>query len=99
MALQVNLPDSSVGLPAPEAYARISHLQFNVKHGVVIVTVETHANVDARLSDKTPILTKSYSGIVGIDLPNLDDTLPGIRTVLYEWLKTLPDFTQAIDVL
>jgi hypothetical protein len=98
MALQLNLADTLIGLPAPEAYARISFLTFDTRTGEVVVHIETHATAAARTAGKTPVGMSTYRGKVGVDLPNLDDTISGVRAVIYAWLKSLPDFVGAVDV-
>jgi hypothetical protein len=98
MALQLNLADTNVGLPAPEAYARIAALSFDTMTGLVRVAVDIHASLAARVAGKNPIGGGTYEGIVGLDMPTLDADIPGIRSVIYTWLKTLPAFAGAIDV-
>ena len=98
MALQLSLADTNVGVPAPEAYARIVAFQFNANTGEVTVAVDIHANDAARLAEKAPVAGGVYSGVVGTDMPSLDDEIPGVRSALYDWLKTLPVFAGALDV-
>jgi len=100
MALQLNLTadKTAVGMAAPEAYARIVYLTFDTKTGRVQLSVDVHANQQAREDGKAPISGGVYTGVVGVDMPNIDDTIPGIRAALYDWLKTLPDFAGSIDV-
>lgn len=98
MALQLNLTESDVGLAIPEAYARIVVLQFDTKSGEVTVYVDIHATAAARNENKNPVSGRVYRGKVGVDMPNLDDTIPGIRAAIYNWLKTLSDFAGALDV-
>lgn len=98
MALQLNMPDTNIGLAVPEAYARIISLSFNARTGAVQVYVDIYASGTARQSGKAPVGGGIYEGKVGVDFPSLDDTIPGIRAVVYAWLKTLPAFSGAIDV-
>jgi hypothetical protein len=100
MALQIDLSaeKSNTGVAAPTAYARIVQLAFDTRTGQVSLAVDVHATQQTRTDGKSPVYGGIYSGIVGTDMPNLDDTIPGVRAVLYTWLKTLPDFAGAIDV-
>lgn len=98
MALQLNLQETNVGLPAPEAYARIVQLRFDTTTGAVEVAVNIYADIAARAAGKAPVAGGIYSGVVGVDMPSLDDSIPGIRSALYAWLKTLPYFAEAVDV-
>jgi hypothetical protein len=101
MALQLNLTadKTAVGLAAPEAYARIVQLSFDTRTGQVTLHVDIHADAAARNAAKAPVAGGVYRGITGIDMPNIDEALAlGVRSSLYTWLKTLPDFTGAVDV-
>jgi hypothetical protein len=99
MALQLDLADTNVGVPAPTAYARIVGVSFNTTNGLVEIRVDIFASAAARQEGKNPVGGGVYIGTVGLNMPNLDDALPnGIRAVLYAWLKTLPDFQGALDV-
>lgn len=100
MALQLNLAadKTAVGVAAPEAYARIVQLLFNTKTGQVQVWVDVHATLQARTDNRSPIAGGVYGGVVGVDMPNIDDNIPGIRAALYTWLKTQPFFEGAVDV-
>jgi hypothetical protein len=101
MALQLNLTadKTAVGLAAPEAYARIVHLAFDTKTGQVTLAVDVHADAASRAASKSPVTGGIYRGITGVDMPNIDEALAsGVRSSLYTWLKTLPDFAGAVDV-
>jgi hypothetical protein len=100
MALQLALTaeQNNVGVVAPEAYARIVQLTFDTKTGKVSVAVDVHYDLAARTAGKSSITGNVYSGVTGVDMANIDDTIAGVRSVLYTWLKTLPDFAGAIDV-
>lgn len=98
MALQLNLADTNVGVPAPEAYARIVSLNFDVRMNLVHVAVDIYFDQAMREAGKSPVSGGVYTGTVGVDMPSLDDTIPGVRAALYAWLKTLPAFAGATDV-
>ena len=100
MALTLNLPETNVGLPAPEAYARIVAFQYDVLTNKVQVAVNVYANQAARLAGKAPIAGGVFDGVVGVDFPTLDTALEqGVRSALYSWLKTQPVFITATDAL
>ncbi len=98
MALQVNLPETNVGLPAPEGYARIVALAYDLLTGKAQVAVNIYANQAAREAGKNPVAGGVFEGKPGEDMPSLDADIPGVRAALYGWLKTLPVFASAIDV-
>lgn len=101
MALQVNLPAAKtrVGIAAPTAYARIDNLEFNTRSGRIDLQVGFYYDAAARAAGKSTISNLRLSGIVGQDgLPDLDTTIAGVRSVLYTWLKTKPEFAGATDV-
>lgn len=97
MALQINLPDTNVGLPAPAAYARIVGVQVDVLRAKVHVAVNVYATRDARLAERNPVAGGVYEadfGPAGVDPDGSD----GLRTNAYSYLKSLPDFAGAQDV-
>jgi hypothetical protein len=100
MALQLDLPSSktTTGVAAPEAYARIVQFVYDARANRVTCYVDTHASQATREAGKSPVAGGAYAGIVGVDMPNLDASIAGVRTELYTWLKTLPDFAGATDV-
>lgn len=98
MALKLNLTETNVGLPAPEAYAKIASLNYNARTGEVHVYVDIFASAEARTAEKNPIGGGVYKGTVGVNMPSLDSNIPGLRAAVYSWLKTLPAFTEAKDV-
>ena len=101
MALQLNLTadKTAVGVAAAEAYARIVQLNFDTKTGKVTLSVDIHYDQAARAANKAPISGGVYSGHAGIDMPSIDVALAeGVRSTLYTWLKTQPDFAGAVDV-
>lgn len=108
MALQLNLPKekTTVKLAAPTAYARIVQVLYNADTGAIEVAINIYADADAaarpapgRSPESAPIGGGVIAGVVGQKgLPNIDDTMPGMRAVLYGWLKTLPEFAGSKDV-
>jgi len=98
MALQIELNDSNVGIPALQAYARVSALHYDVASNRVDVYVDIFATESTRQAGKSPIDGGVFSGQPGVDMPVLDNTIPGLRAAVYAWLKTLPKFAGAVDV-
>jgi hypothetical protein len=98
MAIQLDIQDSNVGLAAPQAYARIAAVRYDVAANTVEVAVNIYASAQARTDGKSPIDGGVFVGQPGVDMPVLDDTIPGLRAAVYAWLKTLPKFAAGIDV-
>jgi hypothetical protein len=103
MALQISLPANRNRLsdaPAPQAYARIDSLEFNTKTGAIELVVGVSLNAAARQANKGNICIFRHRGVVGSNgVPSLDDALAsGVRSALYTWLKTLPEYAGAVDV-
>ena len=88
MGLQINLAETSIGVPAPEAYVKISN--FNGDKDSSSCIVEYYMNQAARESASSTIDMQKYRFN---SLPT-GDILPG----LYELLKTQEGFEDAIDV-
>ena len=99
MALQINLPDTNVGLPAPEAYARIVGMNIDILGDKLQVAVNVYANKAARDTGKAPV----GGGVFETKLsdaasPVLDENNAGIRAACYAWLKSQPTFAGSQDV-
>lgn len=87
MALKLFIPDSQVGAPFADAYAKISHY-----HGwthVLVAHIAIYANMDARFNNAQPVDTRTYEMPVPADGP----LLPAI----YAYLKGLPEYAGAVD--
>ena len=87
MALQTTFISDQNGLVINGAYARIQG--FHGTKDIVRMDVETFVSQQARLEGKQPITITVYE----VSLP-IGDILPA----LYTYLKTLPEFANAIDV-
>lgn len=86
MALQ-HSTSTDIGVEFPSAYSRISSI--NYTHAELIVSVNTHANHQARLDEKQPLKSQSFS------IPWADSiSIQGC----YDALKDDPYFTDALDV-
>jgi hypothetical protein len=88
MALKLNLASTQFGVPAPEAYARITNF-FGTKDQIQ-VQVAIHFNEDARQGNMATV--KENAHYIAIeDLKG--DLIPAI----YEVLKTFSDYQGAVD--
>lgn len=91
MALKLNLESSPIGVPVPEAYARITNLDGHL--GALLVLVEIHATADARqgrAQGVQPIERRRHE----VDPSTLSGPL---GQALYNHLKTLPEYAGAVD--
>jgi hypothetical protein len=95
MAIQISLTEeqTSIGVSAPEAYARIVVYTHDIKRDALQMAVEFHYNAAARVAGRNPIRGISYQ-LGGDELSGTG----GIRPQLYEWLKARPEFNGGIDV-
>lgn len=102
MALQLNLADSTVGLAAPSAYAKITGMIFDAPTNRIEVQVAIYASAEARHTEKAPMERKTIIGTVGYSPGCLDletALAEGWRAAIYAWLKTQPYFSGALDLL
>jgi hypothetical protein len=89
MALKLNLASTQFGVPAPQAYARITNF-FGTKDQIQ-VQVAVYYNEAARQSNMATVKENAHY----IAIEDLDgDIIPAI----YEVLKTLSDYKNAVDV-
>ena len=89
MALKLNLASTQFGVPAPQAYARITNF-FGTKDQIQ-VQVAIYYNEAARHSNMATVKENAHY-IAVEDLEG--DIIPAI----YEVLKTLSDYSGAVDV-
>jgi hypothetical protein len=88
MALKLNLEQTQFGVPAPEAYARITNF-FGTKDNIQ-VQVAIYFNEDARQGNMATV--KENAHYIAIeDLKG--DLIPAI----YKVLKTFSDYEGAVD--
>lgn len=88
MALLLDLKTSPIGLPLPEAYARVSEISANKEK--VQVQVLTFATEEARKSMGRPVIFATHS----FDTATLTgDLFPAV----YAALKALPEYEGAKD--
>lgn len=92
MALQQSFTSPQFGFTASEAYKHITRIDIN-KNGSGTCSVDTYFNAQARWDEKQPLTSTSFS------FNTTDMTLTGnLMADVYTYLKTLPEFTDAIDV-
>ena len=88
MALKLNLESTQFGVPAPEAYARITNF-FGTKDQIQ-VQVAIYFNEEARQNNMATV--KENAHYIAIESLN-GDIIPAI----YEILKTFSDYEGAVD--
>jgi len=90
MALKLSLPQTQFGVPAPEAYARITNF-FGTKDNIQ-VQVAIHYDQAAREGNMATVLEHAHY-IAVEDLKGKGDIIPAI----YEVLKTMSQYEGATD--
>jgi hypothetical protein len=88
MALKLNLASTQFGVPAPEAYARITNF-FGTKDQIQ-VQVAIHFNEDARHGNMATV--KENAHYIAIE-----DLKGDIIPAIYEVLKGFSDYEGAVD--
>jgi hypothetical protein len=88
MALKLNLEQTQFGVPAPDAYARITNF-FGTKDQIQ-VQVAIHFNEDARHSNMATV--KENAHYIAIE-----DLKGDIIPAIYEVLKGFSDYAGAAD--
>lgn len=91
MALQIANPNNQLGVVFPEAYARVAAFRSSDKEAVEIF-VYIHATSGAREAGMDPFRVSQYT--FPFDLRSSDN----IYVQAYNYLKSLPEFSGAIDV-
>ena len=88
MALEINIAESSIGVPFPTAYARIFDVQGDKES--LRVNVDIFATEEARQANAQPIGRESFHiGVAELS----GDLFPA----LYGWIKETPQFAGAED--
>lgn len=92
MALQQSYTSPQFGFTASEAYKHITRVDIS-KAGACTCQLDTFYDAAARWAEKQPLNSVSFS------FNTTDMTLTGnLMADVYTYLKTLPEFTDAIDV-
>ena len=89
MALKLNLPQTQFGVPAPEAYAKITNF-FGTKDQIQ-VQVEVHATEEARQQGWPSVAQHAH-------YINIEDLQGDIIPAIYNVLKTLTPYAGATDI-
>jgi hypothetical protein len=88
MALKLNLGQTQFGVPAPDAYARITNF-FGTKDNIQ-VQVAIYFNEDARHSNMATVKENAH-------YISIEDLKGNIIPAIYEVLKTMADYQGAVD--
>ncbi len=88
MALKLNLPTTQFGVPAPEAYARITNF-FGTKDQLQ-VQVAVHYNEDARNGNASTVMEQAH-------YINMEDLKGDLIPAIYGVLKTFSQYEGAED--
>jgi len=93
MALQIALlaEDTLVGTDCHESYCKVEFVRAFKADS--LLWVNWYANGTARADMKQPVKQKEFTA------PTADLVGANIIAASYEWLKALPEFANAIDVL
>jgi len=93
MALQISLlaADTLVGEAFPESYCKVEFVRAFKADS--LIWVNWYANGTARADMKHPVKQREYTA------PTADLVGANVIAASYGWLKALPEFAGAIDVL
>jgi hypothetical protein len=93
MALQISLlaADTLVGTNCPESYVKVEFVRAFKADS--LIWVNFYADGVARADMKQPVKQREYTA------PTADLVGANIIAASYEWLKALPEFVGAVDVL
>jgi hypothetical protein len=89
MALQLNLASTQFGVPAPQAYARITNF-FGSKDSIQ-VQVAIHYDANARNENMATVMEHAH-------YINLEDLKGDLIPAIYGVLKTFSQYEGAIDI-
>jgi adenine-specific DNA methylase len=97
MALQKDFEYKNTGVIANYTNMKKKDVRIDTTDGSGMVLVRTYLNNAARQANKNELINKQYALPVGtFSTLNLATTDP--RDAVYIYLKTLPEFTGAIDL-
>ena len=89
MALQINLPTTQFGVPAPQAYARVTNFFGNKEN--IQVQVAVHFNQSARQANMATVLEHAH-------YINIEDLKGDLLPAIYGVLKTMSQYAGSTDV-
>jgi hypothetical protein len=99
MAILIKLADGDKGGPADAAYLRINSFYKDPAADVLVLSASIHDSQEARHSSQQPVDVVTLRCTQGVDIPNLADDYADVFANMYTWLKTLPRFAGAVDVI
>ncbi|MEK4157591.1 hypothetical protein NYE27_21080 [Paenibacillus sp. FSL R10-2779] len=91
MALEI-LKTLNTGITLSNAYARIEGM--SVTKESIMFGLVYYADKQAAVSDKSFVAFEQYYFV-----PSVADNAPNYHKQGYEYLKTLPEFVDAVDIL
>lgn len=91
MALVIDLAETSIGIPIPASYARITLLRAD-KEGLLL-QVSHYASAAARAAEASPVYDRVFMAPTAELQPG-----PTPLAIGYEWLKAQPEYIGAQDV-
>ena len=95
MALQLSIgTDSPIGAAFPSAYARVIFGRTFAEN--CVITVNFYADEQARRDDKQQFDQRHYECLQS-DISEIVEKGDHLHAPFYRWLKTQPDFANAID--
>ena len=90
MALTISLDETNIGIPLADTYARITLLRCDKEQ--CLMRVSHYANADARHANASPVYDRTFMAPTSELQPGSDPLAIG-----YAWLKTQPDYAEAVD--
>ena len=92
MALEVS--KTKFGQTFDETYVMITRLQFQKSSNSLEAIVKTFPNENSRLNNEEPLNVERIT----IEVTDID-TEPNFFVLIYQHLKTLPEYESAIDLI
>lgn len=90
MALTTCLPETNIGIPLADTYARITMMRCDKDY--TMLQVSHYANADARNSNAQPVYDRTFTAPTAELQPSSDPIAIG-----YLWLKGQPEYADAED--
>lgn len=90
MAFTTDLTETNIGIPMADTYARITLMRCDKEQ--TLMQVSHYANADARSANASPV----YDRTVFAPTAELQFGANPLA-IGYAWLKTQPEYTDAID--
>jgi hypothetical protein len=90
MAFSLSLPETNIGVPLVDTYARITFLR--CMDSECLIQVSHYANADARRTNAMSVFDITLVAPFAELKPGNDPL-----AIAYAWLKTQPQYSDAID--